>query len=134
MAESFWHRELVVFLKSYVESTYGLKGNLSIQSDIDNTSRQPAPHKIKGNIPDLFAKVLGGDCEIVGEAKTPKDFETSRSQLQIKNFLEYVHGGSNRVFCLCVPFEIEIYAENVLSDVACDIGMDKSQIVVIGKM
>ena len=133
MSESLRHRKLVEHLREHIHTRYGNVRGVAVYADLDNGPDSPPPPNIKGNIPDVFATVLATGAEIIGEAKTAKDFETPRSIAQIENFLDFVQKRRNRIFFLCVPWHIEIYAEGIVNDMASKKGIksDQAEIVVL---
>ena len=134
MSESEKHRTLVDFLRRKIKEDYGTDKALTVFVDLDNRKDDPAPQKINGNVPDLYATELSSELEIIGEAKTAKDFETQRSISQIENFVDYVSKREQSIFCLCVPWHIEILAEDVVLDMAQKKGLPKERIKIIGMM
>ena len=134
MSESEAHRILVEHLKDEICAEFAKDQRISIRIDLDNTPNKPAPEKLNGNIPDLYAEGLNSKLEIVGEAKTFKDFDKPRSILQIKNFVDYTSKRDDAYFCLCVPYEIEIYAEAIVHDMASQMGLSQENIRIYGMM
>lgn len=62
------------------------------------------PAMIGGYVPDIFAIDTPETCRIIGEAKTPLDCETARSQQQFVAFLSHLSRFPNAVFYLAVPW------------------------------
>jgi len=118
MSESLYHKNLVQHLRDEIHKRHGLKGGFTILSDLDNHSGDPPPRNLRGNVPDVYAKVLATGEEIIGEAKTANDFETNRSISQVENFLDYLQKSNTGKFYLCVPWHIEIHAEIIINKMA----------------
>jgi len=101
------HDELVSRLVEFVFEEW--KESI-VQMLVDHgiTGAKSRPPKIGGYIPDLYARIANETC-IIGEAKTPKDFETDRSQEQIVSFLKYADE-NKCMFFLSVPFMYHLAA------------------------
>lgn len=132
MSETLRHRSLVMHLRDHVLETYAAESSIHLFIDLDNQKADPAPPELRGNRPDLYAKIFDTGREIVGEAKTPNDFDTDRSIRQITNFLGYLHKSHGGIFYLCVPWYLEIYAEDVVRDIVETNSFDLSEIRVLG--
>lgn len=101
------HDELVSILVEFISAKWD-ESIVQILVDHGVTGAKSRPPRIEGYIPDLYARIISDTC-IIGEAKTPKDFESDRSQEQIVCFLKYAH--ENRcVFFLSVPFMYHLAA------------------------
>lgn len=100
--ETSAHTRLVERLISHVREKHKPPRGLLMLAD-HHSFGNSRPPQIGGYTPDLFASDLPATFEVVGEAKTMADLETSRSQRQILAFLDYLsvrHGSS---FYLVVP-------------------------------
>lgn len=120
MGETAGHRILVEYLGEFVIKEYRSHPTLAVDLDFDNRPDSPRPPNINGNIPDLFARDALGKVEVVGEAKTASDLDTIRSYNQIENFLQYVFSNNQASFILCVPWQLEIFAEGIIEKIVQD--------------
>lgn len=121
------HDELISTLVEFISANWE---ESIVQMIVDHgvTGAKSKPPKIKGHIPDLYARVTNDTC-IIGEAKTPKDFESDRSQEQIVCFLEYADK-NQCVFLLSVPFTYHVAASGRIEYLASSNGYKLNGYVV----
>jgi hypothetical protein len=62
------------------------------------------PPQIGGYCPDVFASDVPATFHVIGEAKTPNDLQTPRSQRQIVAFLDHLSLYPGSTFYLAVPW------------------------------
>ncbi len=113
------HNDLVARLVEFVSE----KWNESIvQMLVDHgvSGAKLRPPKLGSHIPDLYARLARETC-IIGEAKTPRDFETDRSQEQIVCFLRYADE-NKCMFILAVPFMYHLAASGRIKYLAVSNG------------
>lgn len=96
------HTLLVERLISHVRARHCPPRGLLVLAD-HHTLGNNRPPQIAGYTPDLFASDLPATFEVIGEAKTMADLETSRSQRQILAFLDYLSVRQGSSFYLTVP-------------------------------
>lgn len=74
-----------------------------------------APPTINGHRPDLFAvsKASESSC-LIGEAKTTKDLETYRTELQLRSFVRYLNEIGHGYLVLGVTWNIVPSARSLL--------------------
>ncbi len=95
--------------------------SLTIFADLPQYGRDK-PGRCGGFIPDVFAVDVPETCRIIGEAKTPVDFESERSQRQIAAFLSHLSKFPNSYFYLAIPWPNAARARSVLDSLAGEIG------------
>lgn len=109
------HDELVSTLVEFVSGIWDESIVLIlVDHGVDNFKLRPP--EIGGHIPDLYARIADDIC-IIGEAKTPKDFESARSQKQIECFLKYADE-NHCIFYLSIPFLYHIAASGRIEYIA----------------
>jgi hypothetical protein len=101
------HDELVSTLVEFISAKWD-ESIVQMLVDHGVTGVKSRPPRIEGHIPDLYARIADNTC-IIGEAKTPKDFESDRSQKQIECFLKYADE-NQCMFFLSVPFMYHVAA------------------------
>ncbi len=72
------------------------------------------PPMIGGYKPDLFVQDVPETFRVIGEAKTPTDFNDDRSMRQIAAFLHHLSLYPNASFYLAVPWLLQERARNVM--------------------
>lgn len=114
MGESSSHMVLVERMADWVAAEL-LGGNAApilLDSGFGwHTSRPPA---IEGYVPDLYVDDKMLRLLVIGEAKTPRDLESGRSEAQIRAFLEYCAMQSDSLFVLAVPWHSVRFAQSLL--------------------
>jgi hypothetical protein len=97
--ESAQHVLLVERLVALVESRHWTKQGIMIFADHHSFAGN-LPPMIGGYKPDLLAQDLPCTFQVIGEAKTAKDFEDERTVRQIKAFLDHLALYENTSFYL----------------------------------
>lgn len=122
MGESAKHALLVNSLVRWITGNPETNDCIVLRDAVE-TPLSAKPVSIDGFIPDVFGRShRRGEAIIVGEAKTKSDFDTERSQSQIRAFLCFCAGRENAVFALAVPWEISAYAKVSLRRLRADCG------------
>lgn len=111
MGESFSHVRLVELLIACVRERHA---DAIIWADSSIYEEAERPPVIGGHVPDLFARVDNATRYILGEAKTRKDLENEHTYSQIAAFLSYCEKSGNARFIMAVPFDMQIFTENLL--------------------
>jgi hypothetical protein len=111
--ESAQHIKLVERLLATVHVQHQTKQGIMVLADHRSYGVNQPP-MIGGHKPDVFAQDVPETFRIIGEAKTPKDFEEDRSMRQIKAFLDHLALYPNSSFYLAVPWLLQPRANNVI--------------------
>lgn len=113
MAESLVHKGLVKDIRFWIESKYHGRGLTFIW--IDNCVEEgfTQQKRIDNFIPDVFAKCISEDLEIIGEAKTGADIQSRHSEEQLQSYLKYCDV-NHSIFILAVPYIFKAFANNLL--------------------
>lgn len=119
--ESHVHEQLVRRIVQEVAQRHGGLYSLAIYADLKEFGRNK-PDRVGGFVPDVLAHDCPETCRVIGEAKTPLDFETPRSRRQIGAFLTHLAGHSNSYFYLAIPWRHAARAALVLHDIAAETG------------
>lgn len=114
MPESIEHANLVKHLSIWVAHTYFDGDTTEVTCHGNQLIGSRRPPMINGHIPDVYARKRASDAAIVGEAKTPRDLDTSRSEQQITMFLRHCATNDDAIFVLAVPWVVERYARSLL--------------------
>lgn len=85
--------------------------------DSPDATSQTRPPIIGVYRPDLFAQSSSGDYQIVGEAKTPRDLESTRSYRQLQAFVLYVASKTNRAIVIATQWDYVRYARTLLKNI-----------------
>ena len=120
MSESNKHARLVDALVKWINAQWDEAGFLILRDTVE--APLPArPMAIGGFVPDVFAISAGSpQTVIVGEAKTKSDFDSARSQGQIRAFVEFCREREHAIFTLAVPWDISVYARISLRHLRSD--------------
>ena len=147
MAESTLHQELVICMANYVEENYS---NTMIVTDLQEKPGDDIPPDIYGHRPDLYATTTNspdflrtnkvGNYRvkekhyIIGEAKTPGDLKTKRSEKQISSFLGYLNEQKVSSFILSVPFNTATEAKSKLNLLYKELNLSLNDCVVFDQI
>ena len=114
MAESPQHQWLVSRIVNAVSEV--LNGCNEALCFVDGTSNSDgAPRRISGFRPDVYA--TGASIVIVGEAKPVWDVESSRTEFQLRAFLEHVEAHPSRHLVLAVHWTAAATAKSILRNI-----------------
>jgi hypothetical protein len=113
--ESALHLQMVRQIVREVAARHGDLYSLVILADLTDYGRNK-PMRVGGYVPDVFAIDAPETCRIIGEAKTPGDFETERSQRQVSAFLSHLATAPRAYFYLAVPWVYASRAGALLND------------------
>jgi hypothetical protein len=114
--ESALHVRLVERLISTIARQHAQPRGIIILAD-HHTYGQDRPPQIGGYCPDVFASDLPATFHVIGEAKTPQDLKTSRSERQICAFLDHLCLYPGSVFYLAVPWFNGAQARSIIRSV-----------------
>ena len=147
MSESTLHRELVTCMANYVKENYS---NFMIVTDLQEKPGDDTPPNIDGYRPDLFATLANSPDflrtnkadnyrgkekhYIIGEAKTPGDLKTKRSERQISSFLGYLNEQKVSSFILSVPFNSATEAKSKLNLLYKELNLSLNDCVVFDQI
>lgn len=126
MAEGAIHKALVHRLEAAISIALGPKAQGIV--DRDGGYRDPT-WMIGRAFPDVRA--FGQGIEVIGEAKTPRDLETARSQRQIASFMRYVEQMTDAHLVLSVQWHTTSTAWNLLRRCASDWHAVRSKVHVL---
>ena len=134
MPESNQHMTLVQALRSYIAHTL-LKGDSGyILVDLPESDVRSRPPKIGAHVPDVFVRIGEKDLLIIGEAKTPKDFERTHTTSQLAAFLRECSNYRNSHLVLAVPWDMVIFARSVLGDLKKRCNAESVHVHVLEKL
>lgn len=122
---------LVETLATEVRNRHAALYSLTMFIDLPEF-RRDRPQPIAGFVPDLFAVDTPETCRIIGEAKTPLDFETERSRAQIAAFLTHLSRFPTSHFYLAVPLLYRLRAESLVGGIRSDVSASGVGVHVIG--
>jgi hypothetical protein len=105
--------------------------SLSLYADLPEFTRHNKPWKVGAYVPDVIAVDSPETCRIIGEAKTPGDFETVRSQRQVAAFLSDLATAPRPHFYLAVPWVYSSRAGRLLADLVTAAGAQSVLTVVL---
>lgn len=128
--ESLLHLRLVHAIVHEIMQRHGDLYSLTLYADLPEY-RRDKPYRFGGFMPDVFAIDAPETCRIIGEAKTPVDFESERSQMQIASFLSHLSKFPNSYFYLGVPWRSAARARSVLDSLAAGVSGGPVSIHVI---
>ena len=95
------HFNLTKTIVDFFYRVYNPNNNKGWLLFCDHVANQWKPEPIQGFIPDFVA--ISNSHHIIGEAKTPKDLLSQRSQMQVSTFYESLSRESKiGIFVLCV--------------------------------
>ncbi len=114
MSESTTHVLLVERMAKWVADELLSGNSTDILIDSSSSRHTDRPPTIEGHVPDLYVNERSYGLLIVGEAKSPSDLESPRSERQIQAFLEYCSLYENALFILAVPWHMTISARCLL--------------------
>ncbi len=134
MAESELHRNLVNMMYRWISRVWFDGDSAAVFVDDGDTSTGPPPPTILGHRPDVYALLPGTTGVIVGEAKTPSDLETRRSQDQLSAYLRYCAGQRDSRLVVAVPWTHEASARVLLSVIKKNIGTEFVQTNVMSHL
>lgn len=112
MAESQLHLNLVKLLYSWAKEN--LDTHIFSQVAIDLPDSELKPPSIKNTVPDLFFS--SKDLCIVGEAKTPWDFDRNHSLQQYEDILNYLNN-KNSIFLLACNYSFYKPFRSLIRDI-----------------
>lgn len=131
MPESERHARLVKAIIAYLEERFGTISEMLVRDDSIRPLRGERPPKLPRFIPDVYATDVPTTKTMIGEAKTAKDLETDRSQMQIASFLEHLAYTPNGLFILAVPPDRKARAKRLLTKLAGPLGVNMPETEVI---
>ena len=125
LSESKLHIELVKTLADWIchKSSY-LGDKKLVFIDSPDSLNQELPRKIGDYRPDILAYDNQTQRSVIGEAKTAKDLDSSRSHEQIRAFLSYVYSNKQAVFILATQWDAVRYAHNLIRTLSNDLVLD----------
>jgi hypothetical protein len=133
MTESITHSNLVKSLKDWIRDTYKYE-KLFIWTDSAKNTPSERAITIEGFVPDVYARFLSNPTRIIGEAKTPQDLLTKRSELQISAFLRFCSKNLNYIFVLAVPWDYERYAKTMLNILKVQLDIKNTNTIVLERL
>ncbi|MBA3066415.1 hypothetical protein FP828_07985 [bacterium] len=112
MRETKIHSQLVAFTKQWIEKEYVSKRVEIIGVDSVTENFQVLPN-INGFIPDIFAKCLVNNLQIIGEAESSKGLNSQHTEQQLKAFIRYCFL-NNAHLIVGVPWDLVPYARKLI--------------------
>ncbi len=115
--------QLVNCLGEWIQECAFLGHDPIVYLDTPDSSRQEMPLTFDGHRPDVLGQNGRSGREIIGEAKTPKDLDTDRSQRQIQSFLKRAAESHERAFVISTQWDYVRYADSVIKHLCSINGM-----------
>lgn len=114
------HNDLVRLLCDYFNQRYS-SAIYTMMTDHGCGNIKERPPNIWGYIPDVYIRFPDNNI-IIAEAKTKRDFESDRSQLQIQSFLNWaqIHNGQ---FYLATPWNYSFDAAEQLRNIVQELNI-----------
>src|SRR5262245_28477827 len=112
--ESAQHVKLVERLIATIEERHQTTRGIVVFADHHRFGKDHKPPTIGAYKPDVFAQDVPETFRIIGEAKTPNDFNNDRSLCQIAAFLDHLALRTNSAFYLAVPWFLKGRANFVI--------------------
>lgn len=113
MPESLLHQSLVREIANWVSNEFPLPDLITFV-DLPTCNTSERPMKLGNFIPDLYAHSRLTNLTIVGEAKTPHDLVTKRSERQIRGFLESLSYESGGQLILATEWHLGGFAKGLM--------------------
>jgi hypothetical protein len=113
MSESSRHILLVSNIVKWLHHTQATE-DLCILVDEPTASAANKPPNIGGYQPDVFVKAFGRPLTIIGEAKTVRDLETRRSELQVIAYLNHLKTMENPCLVISTTWTMHRTAKGLL--------------------
>lgn len=130
MSESREHSNLVAILHRYIANRFcGGDGDRILTDSIARLSLDRPP-PIAGHVPDAYVMLNDMGAVVIGEAKSSRDFESFRTELQIAAFLRRCDALRGSFFVLAVPWPIERFAGSFLRNLQSRKGFQVATIVL----
>lgn len=101
-------------MSDFVRLTYFAGDTAPILIDSATLPVNRRPPYIEGHRPDLFARQPNSSAVIIGEAKSVRDFETTRTWVQLSAFLNYCDRFPDSVLIIAVPWMVQRTAESLI--------------------
>jgi hypothetical protein len=133
MSESATHKRLVNNLHQWIIQTYHNE-DIYIWVDSSQDIQSTRPITIEKFVPDVYAFFFSKPIRIIGEAKTPRDLMTKRSEQQIVAFLRYCSINPMFIFVLAVPWDHEKYAKNMITYLKRDFDALNAKTIVLERL
>ncbi len=106
--------DLVICLERWLRTCDFLGDDPLIYVDSPASSIQKTPFLIDSYRPDVYAKSRQFDREVIGEATTPKDLNTTRSKNQLEAFLRRSTESTNCALIIATRWDYVRYANSTL--------------------
>lgn len=134
MSESNLHRELVDHIRLWVAREWFNGDDSEICVDDGNFRSGDRPPAINGHVPDVFAIIPGSRGVVVGEAKTPGDLETDRSEGQLTAFIRYCRRIQGSFLVIAVPWTHEVTARVLVRRLKENLGCTDVRSIVVRQL
>jgi hypothetical protein len=134
MSESVQHNSLVEAIAKWIQKNICDKENICLLIDSGLTPSIKRPKPINGHVPDILAESMTSTkWIIIGEAKIARDLDSTRSEVQIKSFLESCSFYEEAIFVLAVPWDTTRYAKSLLKIFKKDMNLERVITIVINE-
>ena len=135
MSESEQHNSLVIAIIKWIQNNKCEEENICLFMDSGLTPSGKRPKPINGHVPDVYAENLAlKKWIIIGEAKTARDLDSKRSEIQIKAFLENCSLYEEAIFVLAVPWDTTRYARLLLKVFKKNMNLERVKTIVINEL
>ena len=133
MAESLVHKELVRDIRYWIEANYQVRGLTFLWIDNCVEEGYVQQKRIDNFIPDIYARCLNDNLEIIGEAKTGSDIQSRHSEEQFLSYLKYCNY-SKAIFILAVPYVFRAFAKNLIGSLGSQTDTLNAHVIVIDNL
>lgn len=134
MAESDLHKELVNVMYRWITRVWFDGDSSPVLVDDADANTGPPPPLVLRHRPDVFGQLPGSTGVIIGEAKTPGDLETPRSQDQLSAYLRYCADRADSCLVVAVPWTHEVSARALLRSIKQTSGNVHVETVVMSQL
>lgn len=134
MAESDLHKELVNAMYQWISFQWFNGDSWQVFVDDGDAKTGPRPPAVQGHRPDVYGRLHGSTGVIIGEAKTPRDLETQRSQDQLSAYLRYCADSNDSCLVVAVPWTHVAAARALLGAIKRTGGTGHVKSVVVSQL
>lgn len=134
MGTSRRHEELVVAIVSWLKQNHPEAGTISISADSVLDDTLPNPPSFSGHIPDVYAVGLGSGCTIIGEAKTERDLETTRSRDQLRAFLSHLSHCPSGMLVIGTPWGSVRNAKGIIRAIKRQLARNDVEVIFLERL
>ncbi|NKB32620.1 MAG: hypothetical protein GKR91_05930 [Pseudomonadales bacterium] len=123
------HSELTLLIIDWLNSNFDM-GDMLVFVD-DPILNSEKPPRIGSSIPDVYAKLLIENIEIIGEAKPGYDLTTSRTEKQLTDYISYIAKNKSTSLIVSTEQNTISVARKVLYPILLKAGVEPSRVVYL---